>query len=347
MSEPRLILDPIAISESWEERRVSRPDASPFTHSVFLEGLDELVPWQRAMISWTPSVAQQVFIRKRGPHAEVVVPPFSPHSAIISSPGTGKPGMLAALSHVGNPVAGLPSDRTFIWDPDLIEVPHGTADAAAERAEASPASLSLREFDPPSGFLRRELQTYVLRPAPLDEAVSTWSASTRRTLRQHIDAYLFDEVPSSEASSHLNELVDLVQTAYARRNRSLPLSPEGLASWAGRLLQNGVGRMYILRSPETGLIVAGIVVLTGGPRAWYWLSGSVPGPAMTVLIGLVQQQLRDHEIHSFDLMGANTDGISEFKRRFGGESVSYPMWIRQGVMGRVVASMARFGLRFR
>ena len=74
------------------------------------------------------------------------------------------------------------------------------------------------------------------------------------------------------------------------------------------------------------------MVLTHGRTAYYWIAGSVPGPAMTVILGAVLGRLRSEGFESFDFLGANTPSIAEFKRRFGPALVEYP---------RLVASRSR------
>ena len=51
--------------------------------------------------------------------------------------------------------------------------------------------------------------------------------------------------------------------------------------------------------------------------AHYWIAGSPPGPAMTVLLGHTLPRLRDAGLQRFDFVGANTPSIAEFKRHFG------------------------------
>jgi hypothetical protein len=89
------------------------------------------------------------------------------------------------------------------------------------------------------------------------------------------------------------------------------------------MLQGGRARIYTARHRTDDQLAAGMIVLHRGTTAWYWVTASVPGPAMTVLVAAVAADLADRGIRTFDLMGANTPSIAEFKRRLGAERVAY------------------------
>ncbi len=76
-------------------------------------------------------------------------------------------------------------------------------------------------------------------------------------------------------------------------------------------------RIFVARPKDQQQPDAGIVVLHDGETACYWIAGSKPGPAMTVLLGHVLEELKSSGLRSFDFIGANTPSIAEFKRRFG------------------------------
>jgi len=76
--------------------------------------------------------------------------------------------------------------------------------------------------------------------------------------------------------------------------------------------------------------------------AWYWVAGSKRGPAMTVLLTRSLEFLREQGITTLDFMGANTDGITEFKRRFGGRLVEYTHYTKQNAGNRLVSHIRSF-----
>lgn len=331
MSNPHLVHDPSSIRTVWEERCASHDDLSPFLTSAFLEGLERVTPWQRVLIAWDNGVAWQTFVRRRGPARDLVLPPFSPFSAILLAPDT----PLSALHVLDSPIAGLPSDRLVSLDPYLID---------SRPDEQLPLTV-------PKGFSAEQKATYVLESAPLESALTDWSSSARRTYRKHHDRFEFvapgQQLPGQSDETLIDRIVELVASGYERHGRALPLPSEPLAGWAASLVDQGVGSIVGLRDRESEEWVAGIVLLHNRSRAWYWLAGSMPGPAMTVLLGHTLDHLHHQGIPGFDLMGANTPGISEFKRRFGGTLVEYPHWQARGLLGQSLEWTARLWHRNR
>ena len=76
-------------------------------------------------------------------------------------------------------------------------------------------------------------------------------------------------------------------------------------------------RCFTVSLQESQAAEAGLIVLHDANSAYYWIAGSKPGPAMTVLIGNVLTELKQAKFNTFDFVGANTPSIAEFKRRFG------------------------------
>ena len=208
---------------------------------------------------------------------------------------------------------GIPASRLFSVDPQ---------DWAAAGRPAAPVGLT-----------GQEKATWVVNLAPIEELMDAWSASARRTWRKHLGEYRFSEGGSTA------DLIALVEAGYARHGRRLPLSASALQSWSRSLMHAGLGTLYTLA--EGSKLAAGILVLRGPVRAFYWLAGSLPGPAMTVLLGHVFEHLHQQGVPSFDFMGANTPGISEFKRRFGGARVIYPHWVRRTTVSSLLERAAR------
>ena len=146
--------------------------------------------------------------------------------------------------------------------------------------------------------------TYLINlPANPDE----WSSGARRTWRSNISRYeiLEDQQKAGQA-------IDLCRRSYERHGRNLPAPPEKLEAMT-RKMQDWTRVFLAVRNnvPE-----AGIVILHDGHTAHYWIAGSIPGPAMTVLIGEVLARLSHSGISVFDFVGANTPSIAEFKRSF-------------------------------
>ncbi len=154
------------------------------------------------------------------------------------------------------------------------------------------------------GWQVRPLFTYLIN---LPTSAENWSSGARRTWRSKVSEY-----DIQEDSSGVQQVIDLCAKSYKRHGRSLPAQPAALGA-----LTKAMGewaRVFVAlrgNTPEAGLIL-----LHDGHTAHYWIAGSIPGPAMTVLIGEVLPILSQSGITQFDFVGANTPSIAEFKRSF-------------------------------
>ncbi|MCH8962729.1 MAG: GNAT family N-acetyltransferase, partial [Bacteroidetes bacterium] len=91
----------------------------------------------------------------------------------------------------------------------------------------------------------------------------------------------------------------------------------GLLRLVDALCAEGQVRLFTATPHDAETPEGGLAVLHDGRTAHYWIAGSAPGPAMTVLLGHTLPRLRDDGIEQFDFVGANTPSIAEFKRHFG------------------------------
>lgn len=304
-----VIEDASACREIWGEAASTVASLSPFLTPDFQDGLARIVKWKRIVIQMPDAGTASVFIRSRGPIKDLVLPPFCPFSAVLP-PLDGSPFQPARFME---PIDGVPGNRLLSFPPSIGE--DTFAGQGAGNLEVTPRF------------------TFHLPTAPLESALARWSSSQRRSFRNYKDDYRFtvslapDETSSHEhetsASNLLNDLVDLTEAGYKRHGRALPLPSDGLKTWARELLESSTGRLYALQDLNSGALEAGVLALHHDSMAWYWLAGSRPGPAMTVLMAHIQDDLFKAGIPILDLMGANTPGITEFKRRFGGEKVRY------------------------
>jgi hypothetical protein len=109
----------------------------------------------------------------------------------------------------------------------------------------------------------------------------------------------------------------LCADSYGRSGRRLPLPSDRLHGFVGRLKTGGAVALYGVRNTFSREIEAAVIVPRDDLAAYYWMAGSLPGPAMTVLIGELLQILAEDGVERFDFVGANTPSIAEFKRKFG------------------------------
>lgn len=167
-----------------------------------------------------------------------------------------------------------------------------------------------------AGWRVEPAYTYRLDLRAAETVTTGWSSNPKRTLKKERDAF---EV--TEGAAWTSEAVALVEASHARQEQSLGVAPETAWTLAQGLAEDGLVRTFVAH--RGGTAEAGLLVLTDGRTAHYWLAGSTPGPSMTVLLGHVLGQLRDEGVAYFDFVGANTPSIAEFKRRFGAALVPY------------------------
>lgn len=328
-----VISDPDEGRDAWRNawRNTSRdtapgrPEPSPFHHPVFLDRLERIVPWKRLFLHAPGVGSASVFLRRRGPVGDIVLPPFCPFSAVLLNGSAGKSGdFLAASPH-------LPPTRLFSLPPGV----RAEALGAASRAEIV------------------ERFTFHLPTAPLEQAIERWSSSQRRSFRKHVDDYTYESLDQDVLSragdavrSRLESIAGLAAEGYARHGARLPLHTSGLVSLSEDLIREDLATLHVLRD-SNDRVVAGVLALGNRHMAWYWLAGSEPGPAMTVLLAHLQDALHRADLPVLDLMGANTPGIAEFKRRFGGELRSYLHVRTSSLAGRLAEKAAQAFHRIR
>ena len=234
--------------------------------------------------------------KQRGPWREAIVPPYTPFSAVL---------LRKALD---------PSDvhaRTTPLESLLTELEAGYdrvhMHLSPEHADVRPAQWR--------GWTARPLYTYRLRTA---DGPETWSKAAARAFRTRREDY--ELLEGNEAGQ---DAVRLAATSYARQRRNMPLDSGTLGTLVESAERHGLAASFAVRHRDSGAIQAAVATLRGNRQAYYWVVGSVPGPAMTVLLGKMLPKLHADGIEMFDLMGANTPSIAEFKRRFGARLTPY------------------------
>ncbi len=154
------------------------------------------------------------------------------------------------------------------------------------------------------GWQVRPLFTYLIQ---LPTNPENWSSGARRTWKSKGSEYKIHE--DSTATPHV---IDLCAKSYNRHGRSIPAKPAALEA-----ITKAMGKQARVFVAMRGKIPeAGLILLHDQNTAHYWIAGSVPGPAMTVLIGEALPILSQSGIQKFDFVGANTPSIAEFKRSF-------------------------------
>ncbi|NNE70987.1 MAG: GNAT family N-acetyltransferase [Rhodothermales bacterium] len=277
---------------NWNEALAASVHATVFGDARYVRAMakaSELAP----EFLLEDSVGVAVCTRSRGPVKEAVLPLFTPFTGFVL------PEIEAARVHAGDDA--LSRVATMLeTGPDRIRVhlPPSVTDVR---------SLSLR------GWNVSPLYTYRLNPA---NGTTAWSSGTRRSVRKNEPSYATAVDPEA-----VPEVIRLVHEGYERGGAAPPGQAQALADAVSELAQHGLTECVTAR--RDGTIEAGIVLLHGPDASYYWMAGSVPGPAMSVLIAFVLSHLEARGVGTFDLLGANTPPIAEFKRRLGAELVQY------------------------
>lgn len=234
---------------------------------------------------WTAAVP--VFEKRRGPFVASALPPLCPvHRPLLAAPSS------EAASH----------RRDSPLDALLVRL----------GAEVDQAMLALGDDDVRpyawAGWTVTPRSTYHI---PLDgDVTALFSSDVRRRIRRDTPGYEMVEDPALAVQS-----VRLIQASYRRHDLDLGVDEGAMVRLANAMQTAGLARTVAAR--RDGVVEAAVVLTTDGRTASYWIAGSVPGPAMTVLLGHTLPRLAAEGHTLFDFCGANTPSVAEFKRRFG------------------------------
>ena len=314
-----LPIEVAGLETRWSELSSRAPQHSVFSSFHYAQALSESfgITCEAAFAqteSKEDAAGVLLFSRKKGPFKQVIVPPFTPYTSILTA--SSDPYQAGEDTPLSNLMASL-SGR---YD-DL-------------RLHLHPSITDLRPFQW-MDWTPAPLYTYAIDVNIMSDDFGVWSAGTRRTFRKHLSEYLFQESPEAAA-----DVIALCAGSYRRQNRSFPIVPERLEALVGRLQQKNMVRVFTVRPTNRDDITGGLIVLHDDKEAFYWIAGSIPGPSMTVLIGRLLLELKSSSFHRFDFVGANTPTIAEFKRRFG--PILTPYWAVTHCPNRVLRSFKDF-----
>ncbi|MFK7849153.1 MAG: GNAT family N-acetyltransferase [Rhodothermales bacterium] len=275
----------------WSKLSASSPQSSPFASLAYAEAIVSHFGLRCEI--WLVSddksdeAGALVFYKKQGPFKRVVVPAFTQYSSLI----------LAQETHASAPVILLLKSLAISFD-DL-------------RFHCHPAIADTGYFEQ-AKWQKKAYNTYQIDLLTYDSALAGWSKSARRNYNKHQQNYSF-----TENAQAINQCITLCAEGYGRNNRTFPADAQALLDIASDLEIHQMVRCFTVSLQDSEKPEAGIVILHDAHTAYYWIAGSKPGPAMTVLIGKVLKELKHAEFETFDFVGANTPSIAEFKRRFG------------------------------
>ena len=268
----------------WERS----PGRTPFSHPAAVAAYARAFGLPARVVALDDgSAAVPVFDKRRGPLRAAALPPLCP----VLRPVLAEP-LAPAASHA----------RTSPLDRLLARL-----DGQAHQLTLALADDDLRPYLW-AGWTATPRATY--RSDLAADVRAGYSSSVRRTLRAEAGAF---EVVEDDALA--DDAVRLMAASYRRGGAALGLDEDAVAGLARAFGAAGLARTWAARRGRA--VEAAVAVATDGRTAYYWIAGSRPGPAMTVLADAVLAQLAADGVATFDWCGANVPTIAEFKRRFG------------------------------
>ena len=260
----------------------------PFTHPAAVAAYARAFDLEPGMVALEDgSAAMPTLAKRRGPFCAAALPPLAP-----------------------------------VWRPLLEAIPT----EAQTHARTSPLDRLLSDLEGAADQLTLLLEDDDLRPYAWGGWTATprstyrlglkgdleagFSSAVRRTVKKEAGAFEVIEDGALAA-----EAVALMTDSYRRQGSDLGLEDGAVIGLAQAFVEAGLARVVAARRGRD--LEAAIVVAHDGRTAFYWIAGSVPGPAMTVLLADTLSRLAADGLEVFDFCGANTPSIAEFKRRFG------------------------------
>jgi hypothetical protein len=154
----------------------------------------------------------------------------------------------------------------------------------------------------------------------LDVESTAAPAVRRRARKAAVAGVEFD------ASVSAAEFLEIWQATCKRRQLGEFLNPKSLATLLDRITTDGLGEILGSRLPD-GRLVAANVILYDDSSAYFWLSGFDQAEphrgASNQFCHLQTLRRAAMRVSSFDWLGANTPGVTEYKASFGPKLVSY------------------------
>lgn len=169
--------------------------------------------------------------------------------------------------------------------------------------------------------------TYVLDVADesQDDVLTSFSKSLRREIRDGED---LDVRIEREGIQGARAVYDDTVRRYEEQDRSFPLSWPYVRDLVTALEDRA--RVYVARTPE-GKFLSGITVLYSNDVGYFWQGGTRATYDNVSINSLLHWHvIRDiiedppyDSVTGYDLMGANTERLCQYKSKFGAELVPY------------------------
>lgn len=170
--------------------------------------------------------------------------------------------------------------------------------------------------------------TYVvdLDVPDLEAAMAPFSSSLRNEMRRLDDSAVTITVEGADAAVRV---YDHVAERYEEQAESAPMSRAFVRDLVAALGEDRC-RVYVARDPD-GNYLSGIVALFSDEVAYYWQGGvhaSYDNVSVNNLLhrAVIEDVLTDPDLESvtgYDLVGANTERLCQYKGKFGGRLRPY------------------------
>ncbi len=186
-------------------------------------------------------------------------------------------------------------------------------------------------------------QSRLNRCIPLRSSEDLWegySQSLRRKIRRASESDLrLDTDPTAQT------LAECYGESYHRHGIQPPIPAEHIQRWLADLQRKNMVEMFAARRAD-GRCVATRALIRDGDTLFDWLAGANPPLAPNGshwLLHILLTRYLEAGCSRFDFMGANTPGVSDFKRSFGGSHYSYHEleWYRPALLKHVNALRSR------
>jgi hypothetical protein len=179
------------------------------------------------------------------------------------------------------------------------------------------------------GFDVETAFTYVLetRDRTPDDLLGSFSKSLRREIRDGKELDIEISVEGAESAETVHQAT---AERYREQGREYPVEREYVRDLVAALAETDRSRVYVARTPE-GEFVTGITVLYSNDAAYFWQGGTRTihdGVSVNSLLHwrIIEDIVDDpprESVTQYDLMGANTQRLCQYKSKFGADLVPY------------------------
>ncbi|MEM8600181.1 MAG: GNAT family N-acetyltransferase [Bacteroidota bacterium] len=250
-----------------------------------------------------PRVAGVAFWKKRGPFRLAVVPPLSPYGGPVCAEPLDD--TLAGSHPLGTPTGAL-----TVW----IEALRARADAVT--IDLPPAFADARPFVW-AGWTASPRYTYA--------GPSDWGGYlpryVRRMVRDH-SALRADGTPRPKGIAVRRDdsctalVAKHVHRPFERQGTTFPVATDAIEHLVRRHVEAGHARILVAETQD-GTLIGAVTMLADHTSGYAWVGSAEPGPGMLLILAAAADAFAEEGIPMFDVLGANFQAISSFKRRLG------------------------------